>query len=119
VVGYFDLYVVFMLLWVWALVLQRRSGSSVWAGRWQWVIGLTFGLCLILGVLGPYQALTAPPLIIGEPPPPKSLVLRLSLLAPSGAHAVLASGCAWLVGLTIQSLFFPVPDAPPDEVEAA
>jgi hypothetical protein len=119
VVGYFDLYVVFMVLWVWALLLQRRPGSSPWTGRWQWVIGVGFTACLVGGIVGPVQMLTAPPTAPGSPPPDPTIALRIAMLAAPMAHGVLAAGFLWLIGLTVQTLYFPVPKAPPAEEETA
>lgn len=111
--GFFDLFVTFLVLWAWSLFLGAREGSSPWVGRWQWIVGLALAGSVLAAGVAPLQSMSAPPDEGG------GMGGALSLFGSSKklGYGVLALGAVWLAGLTVQTFAFPV-DEDEDEGDA-
>ena len=116
--GFFDLFIAFLVLWLWSLFIAGRPGSSAWARRWQWIVGLALAVAILSAARVPLHSspLPDPAVATAEaqaPPPSRSASLQSSRM---GAYAVLGGGALWLVGLTLQTFLWPIPEEdPPDD----
>lgn len=94
--GFIELFLLWVVLAVWAGVLAGRRGAPE-RTRWvTWITGVALSLCVLWGGYGLVELVTAPPRTPDAPGP----VANQLVWALYAAHAVLALGYLSLLGIT-------------------
>lgn len=110
-VGFFDLFVLFALLFVAAQVLQRWPSAPPVTRWWVWIVGIAYGICMLAGAAGLNSAMSTPP-VIGQEPLEAPPMAKLGDQALIAAHVVVAAGAVWLLALAALTFTRPAPAEP-------
>jgi len=105
VVGFFDLWVVYILCLIWVAILARNERSVNWVRRWPLAIGAGLAAGILLTMMGVAFQMNQPATPYGEVPTQPAH--PLATFSEYGIHIATGSlvlGIGWLIAATARAL---------------
>ena len=104
-VGFFDLWVVYIVCLVWVAVVARSERAGHWVRRWPLVTGAGLASGILMTMMGVAFKMNQPVVAYGEMPTTEPH--PLAIFAELGIHistASVALGVGWLIAATARAL---------------
>lgn len=104
-VGFFDLWVVYIVCLVWVAIVARSERAGHWVQRWPLVIGAGLAFGILTTMMGVAFKMNQPVVAYGEMPTTDPH--PLAIFSGLGIHistAAVALGVGWLIAATARAL---------------